>query len=580
MDSASISESSLTKKSSVKDGAGPVAGQPSKLVYRSYSAADRAAFFTALDRENTISVAAAAVGINRATGYYWAYSSGLVQPAPRKKSALTEPASDQEKAEFFKVLAQVGSVSVAARAVGIPRSRCAAWARAAGIKSIHPGVAKRAEFLRLREAGTGKKQAAAAVGASHTSAAKWENAWDIANGRAVAPEPPKLPYKRGVTSSKTQTAPLQAGTGRAPSPAPASPVPDPAAGPTQAEQDREDAKELAVLEQPISSRYLSLAERLLIADLLRRQDSMRSIARELGRNVGTISREIKRNSHPGQGYLPNIAHRASVKARGRHKELKLIPGGELWCQVQDGLRIRWSPEQISNTLIKDFPDEQHMRVSTETIYKTLYLQAKSGLAPEIKLALRTGRARRKPHQDPLQRTPRFRDEMINISQRPPEVEDRAVPGHYEGDLITGTQNKSAIGTIVERTTRYVMLVHLPIDHTAESVRDGLIKTMSTLPTHLRGSLTWDQGSEMAKHKGFTMATDMDVYFCDPASPWQRGSNENTNGLLRQYFPKGTDLNAYSAEDLEYVAQELNGRPRKSLGWKTPAEAFRDLLIPS
>ena len=170
--------------------------------------------------------------------------------------------------------------------------------------------------------------------------------------------------------------------------------------------------------------------------------------------------------------------------------------------------------------------------------------------------------------------------MINISQRPPEVEDRAVPGHYEGDLITGTQNKSAIGTIVERTTRYVMLVHLPIDHTAESVRDGLIKTMSTLPAHLRGSLTWDQGSEMAKHKGFTMATDMDVYFCDPASPWQRGSNENTNGLLRQYFPKGTDLNAYSAEDLEYVAQELNGRPRKSLGWKTPAEAFRDLLIPS
>jgi IS30 family transposase len=246
--------------------------------------------------------------------------------------------------------------------------------------------------------------------------------------------------------------------------------------------------------------------------------------------------------------------------------------------VKNRLLRRWSPEQISRKLVRMFPNDPEMRVSPETIYQALYLQARGGLKREVQAALRTGRARRKPHKDPQQRQSRFVDPMVMISERPAEVKDRAVPGHWEGDLITGANNQSAIGTLVERTTRYVMLVHLSGDHTAETVRDGLIATMSTLPDHLRGSLTWDQGAEMAAHKSFTLATDMQVYFCDPGSPWQRGSNENTNGLLRQYFEKGTDLSIYGPEDLEHVAQELNGRPRKTLDWDTPAERLRDLLM--
>lgn len=245
--------------------------------------------------------------------------------------------------------------------------------------------------------------------------------------------------------------------------------------------------------------------------------------------------------------------------------------------VDEGLSKRYSPEQISCRLRKDFPDDESMRVSHETIYQALYFQARGGLKREVVQALRSGRTRRKPHRKPDQRTRRFTDEMLMISDRPADVADRAVSGHWEGDLIMGAYNRSAIATLVERTTRYTMLVGLPHGHDAESVRDGLVETISTLPAHLRGSLTWDQGTEMARHQGFSMATDMTVYFCDPASPWQRGSNENTNGLLRQYFPKGTDLSVYGPEDLEHVAQELNGRPRKTLDWDTPAERLRDLL---
>jgi IS30 family transposase len=326
----------------------------------------------------------------------------------------------------------------------------------------------------------------------------------------------------------------------------------------------------------ISDRYLSLQDRLAIADGLIVQQSLSEIAERIGKHKSTVSREVRGHRVDGV-YLPHRAHQVAAQARARPKASKLVLNTALREHVEHGLSRRQSPEQISNRLRKDFAEDESMRVSHETIYQALYFQARGGLKRELQKALRTGRTRRKPHRQLDRRQHRFVDEMVMISDRPADVEDRAIPGHWEGDLIMGEGNRSAIGTLVERSTRYTMLVHLPNGHDCESVREGLIATIATLPAHLRGSLTWDQGAEMAQHKQFSIAADMAVYFCDPASPWQRGSNENTNGLLRQYFPKSTDLSRHGPEDLEHVAQELNARPRKTLSWDTPAERLRDLL---
>ncbi|MFE6511805.1 IS30 family transposase [Nocardioides sp. NPDC057767] len=340
--------------------------------------------------------------------------------------------------------------------------------------------------------------------------------------------------------------------------------------------DARRAPAITVLEADLHPRFLTLAERETIADLRRHKASLREIGRQLGRPASTIKRELDNRSVDGV-YRPYAAQRGWATGRARPKHSKLAAGGRLREFVTGKLAVHWSPEQICHALVKEFPDDESMRVSAETIYQAIYLQARGGLRREVAAALRTGRTRRKPRKQPDQRTPRFIDPMVMISERPPEVEDRAVPGHWEGDLIVGTRSESAIVTLVERSTRYVMLGHLPGGHTAEEVRDVLVPLIGSLPAHLRGSLTWDQGCEMAAHKQFTVATNVPVYFCDPHSPWQRGSNENTNGLLRQYFPKGTDLSIHGAEDLEHVAQELNARPRKTLDWDTPAERLRDLL---
>jgi transposase, IS30 family len=311
---------------------------------------------------------------------------------------------------------------------------------------------------------------------------------------------------------------------------------------------------------------------------LREKASLRAIAAELQRSPATVSREVRRNCHPGSGqYRPHAAQARADARRPRPKPGKIgqIPG--LRDYIQDRLGRRWSPEQIARTLPRDFPGRPEMRVTHETIYQALYVQGRGELRRELARALRTGRAMRRPHRQATRRQPRFTTPMVMISQRPAEAADRAVPGHWEGDLIIGRNGSSAIGTLVERATRFVTLVHLPGDHSAASVRDALAETAQTLPPQLWRSLTWDQGCEMAAHHAFTIATGIPVYFCDPGSPWQRGSNENTNGLLRQYFPKGTDLSAHTRGHLDAVTAELNSRPRETLGWETPAERLAKLL---
>jgi len=329
------------------------------------------------------------------------------------------------------------------------------------------------------------------------------------------------------------------------------------------------------------SRYLREDERIYIADRLREKAGVRQIAAELDRSPSTISREIRRNRTVGTRgqwhYRPHAAQARADARRPRPKPGKIRQSSELRTFVQDHLDLRWSPEQICQALRAQFPDRPEMHVVHETVYQALYVQGRGELRRDLARALRTGRTRRKPRRQAQQRQPRFRDPMVMISERPAEAEDRAVPGHWEGDLIIGKDGASAIGTLVERSTRYVMLLHLPGGRGTELVRDALVETVRTLPAHLKRSLTWDQGVEMGRHREFTVATDIPVYFCDPASPWQRGSNENTNGLLRQYFPKSTDLSVHTREDLDAVAAELNGRPRKTLGWETPAQRLHRLL---
>ncbi|WP_344545205.1 IS30 family transposase, partial [Streptomyces levis] len=291
---------------------------------------------------------------------------------------------------------------------------------------------------------------------------------------------------------------------------------------------------------------------------LREKASVRAIAAELGRSPSTISREIRRNGMPLRGdasrwaYRPHAAQSRADARRPRPKPGKIGQNPELRDFIQHYLERRWSPEQICQALKTRFPDRPEMHVTHETIYQALYVQGRGELRRELARALRTGRTHRRPHRSSTRRQPRMAPGMVMISERPAEAADRAIPGHWEGDLIIGKGLKSAIGTLVERSSRFVALVHLPDGRQPAQMRDALIRTVSAFPAQLKRSLTWDQGSEMHLHTQFSTATDMPVYFCDPGSPWQRGSNENTNGLLRQYFPKGTDLTAHTPEDLVAV----------------------------
>jgi len=385
-----------------------------------------------------------------------------------------------------------------------------------------------------------------------------------------------------------------------------------------------------VLPPDVSGRYLSFAEREDIAILHAQCLGVREIARRLGRDPSTISRELRRNASTRTyrlDYKASIAQWHAERRARRPKLAKLVTNDRLRHYVQDRLSgvIRtpggtqvagplgqrwkgrnkphrgdrrwvtaWSPEQIARRLPIEFPDDESMRISHEAIYQALYVQGRGALQRELVTCLRTGRALRVPRARTRQKAWAHVTPEVLISERPAEAEDRAVPGHWEGDLIIGLQ-RSAIGTLVERTTRFTMLMHLPREdgygviprtkngpalagYGAVTMKNALAATITALPEQLRRSLTWDRGKELSQHAQFKVETGVPVFFADPQSPWQRGTNENTNGLLRQYFPKGTDLSRWSADEVEAVATALNSRPRKTLGWKTPAEAFNEHLL--
>jgi transposase, IS30 family len=322
---------------------------------------------------------------------------------------------------------------------------------------------------------------------------------------------------------------------------------------------------------------LSYLEREEIACRHAAKQGVREIARDLQRDPSTISRELRRGVVRARtGYRASVAQAGADARAARPKPAKLAGNDRLREQVQNRLQRKHSPAQVAYRLRVDFPDDPEMWVSAETIYQSLYVQGRGGLRRDLHTCLRTGRALRKPRRTSAEARGKIAD-MVNIADRPAEVEDRAVPGHWEGDLIIGKDSGSAIGTLVERITGFTMLLHLPDTHGAAQVAQAMVTSISQLPTQLRKTLTWDQGKEMTNHIQIAAATDLAIYFCDPHSPWQRGTNENTNGLLRQYFPKGTDLSGYHPDYLDYVAAELNSRPRKRLGWKTPAEALDELL---
>ena len=378
----------------------------------------------------------------------------------------------------------------------------------------------------------------------------------------------------------------------------------------------------------LTRRFLTFCEREEIAILLAKGLGIRAIARHLGRSPSTISREIRRNAATRSGsfeYRAGAAQWHAERAAQRPRQGKLASNPALRKYIEERLSgqianaqgvtfagpdvvwkkrravlrqhrrwaTAWSPEQIAHRLRIDYPEDPTMRISHEAIYQSLYIQGRGALRRELTACLRSGRALRVPRERARGRSKSFVGDAIMISERPAEVQDRAVPGHWEGDLILGLQS-SAIGTLVERCSRFTMLLHLPrkegyqrgegikngpplAGHGAEAVRKAIVRSISELPERLRQSLTWDQGAEMAQHARLRVDSGLQIYFCDPQSPWQRGSNENTNGLLRQYFPRGTDLSQHSAGELDAVAHAMNTRPRKTLGWKTPAEMLDQFL---
>jgi len=437
---------------------------------------------------------------------------------------LPESATDQ----FWEALGAGFSVTAAATRAGISHTTGFKWAKAAGFQSsgkyrgVRYSLGEREVFWEAMRRGATVADAAMVAGVSEMAGRDWVQKAGYVPRTAFSPDP----EPDGVA---------------------------PPRGP------------------------MSFVERCRLEELLEHGHCQAQAAAVLGRHRDTIAREFRRGL-TRSGYRARVGQDVAEANAKRPKQRKFDTRPALRAEVVQRLKQRHSPQQISGRLREDFPDDPEMWVSHETIYQALYVQSRGELAREVKAALRTGRVKRKPQgRRETQSNKRFND-MINISERPAEAEDRAIPGHWEGDLILGsTASGSAIGTLVERTTGFVMLLHLPGDRTAATVAAAMTAKSPEIPEVLRRSLTWDQGSEMALHTAITEATGLPIYFCDPHSPWQRGSNENINGLLRQYFPKGTDLSVHGPGILDNVAAELNARPRKRHNWRTPAEELHRLL---
>jgi len=429
---------------------------------------------------------------------------------------------------FLDALASGLSHSGAATVAGVSRYVGSAWAKSAGIAADarHHGIrypaATREAFWAAMTSGGSISQAAVMAGVSQVAAQRWVTQ----AGYVPRSEPAEEPA--GESARRRPRAPL------------------------------------------------TFTERCRLEELLETGCTVVRAADLLDRHRDTVGREIVKG-RTSSGYRARVGQDRTDVNRTRPKQRRLQSRPALLAEVLAGLEARHSPEQIAGRLRQDFPEDPEMWVSHETIYQAVYVQPRGELARDVKSALRTGRIRRKPHgRNITDGRGKLRD-MVNISERPAEADDRAIPGHWEGDLIIGAQGGSAIGTLVERTTGLVMLLHLPGDRTAATVAAAMTAKIPEIPEIMWRSLTWDQGSEMALHTAITEATGLPIYFCDPHSPWQRGTNENTNGLLRQYFPKGTDLSFHGPGILDNVAAELNARPRKRHNWRTPAEEFHRLL---
>ena len=515
------------------------------MAERKYSQEQKDRFFDLVDRGGSVRAAAVAAGVSQDAAYRWMRQAGLSM-----QRATPRQYSKEQKDEFFRLIAADPNVAAAARALGITRVTCYAWAYKAGIRTSEARKvnARREEFLRLRTEGLSRTQARERVGVDGRSAVDWDKGITIINRGRVYPDGRVVLY-------------AERDTGRVPE---------------RRTRAIGGSVDLNVVERVIDPRYLSVLEREQLADLHRSGLSIRQIAAQMQRSPSTISRELRRNTVSSRGYLPHTAHRLSVQRRTRPREAKLVANEQLRAYVQAKLKCKWSPQQISSRLAKEFPTVPEMRVSTETIYQAVYVHARGQLKRELGSQLRRGRTARRPQQQPDARRPRFVEPMTAISERPAEADSREVPGHWEGDLIVGSQGRSAIATLVERQTRFTMLIALP-SRSTDDVVPALAQHVQQLPEQLRRSLTWDRGTEMAKHAQFTVDTGVQVYFCDPRSPWQRGSNENTNGLLRQYFPKGKSVADYTQDELDAVARKLNTRPRETLGWLTPSQALANAM---